>query len=281
MIRLLLVTVGFMPVTLIAISCFGVPLKDLAICLMLPGVIAVALLAVLRPWVRRMVFTALAAGPIATLLYDSFRFCFNASGLINRDPIPHIGVALGLHGLAPGMHWGWVCGYGWRYLLNGTGLALAFCALGLRGTRAGVAFGLFVVSGLLVVLLISPYGQQTLWQITPWTVIMGVGGHIIYGGVVGTIRGRMTALPRSFPPDHSPGRPTGQPRRRNSATGSAPEPWPAFDPPDGPGVRGSVVEPGRELQPTHRTQRQIDARLGVAAQDRPTAPPREQRGDVG
>ncbi|HZE66795.1 MAG TPA: hypothetical protein VE081_09210, partial [Sporichthyaceae bacterium] len=46
MIRLLLLTVGFLPVTLIAISCWGVPLKYLAAFLMLPGVIAVALLAV-------------------------------------------------------------------------------------------------------------------------------------------------------------------------------------------------------------------------------------------
>ena len=194
LIRLLLLAVGFMPVTLIAISCWGVPLKYLALFGMLPGVVAVAALAVVRPWVRRLVIAALAAGPIATLLYDSFRFCFNASGLINRDPIPHIGTALGLHGLLP-MHWGWVCGYAWRYLLNGTGLALAFCALGLRGWRAGVWFGLFVVSGLMVVLVISPYGQKTLWDITPWTVTMGVGGHIIYGGVVGTIRAQMTRAP--------------------------------------------------------------------------------------
>jgi hypothetical protein len=96
-----------------------------------------------------------------------------------------------VHGLVP-LHGGWDCGYAWRYLLNGTGLALAFGALGFRGVRAGVAFGLFVVSGLMVVLLISPDGQQTLWQITPWTVTMGVGGHIIYGGVVGTIRARLT-----------------------------------------------------------------------------------------
>ncbi|HEX3828235.1 MAG TPA: hypothetical protein VHV82_13295 [Sporichthyaceae bacterium] len=279
MIRFLLLAVGFMPVTLIAISCFGVPLKNLATWLMLPGVIAVALLAVLLPWVRRLVFAALAAGPIATLLYDSFRYCFNASGLINRDPIPHIGTALGLHGLAPGMHWGWICGYTWRYMLNGTGLALAFCALGLRGLRAGIAFGLFVVSGLMVVLLISPYGQKTLWQITPWTVIMGVGGHIIYGGVVGTIRGRMTAPPRSLPPDDSHGGPTS--RRhwpRSSAAERTPEPWPAFDLPDGPGLRDRVAEPGQELRVTHRTQRrQIGAHSPAAAEDRPTAPPRQPR----
>jgi hypothetical protein len=218
MIRLLLVTVGFMPVTLIAASCFGVPLKNLAIWLMLPGLIAVALLAVFQTWIRRLVFGALAAGPIATLFYDSFRGCFNASGLINRDPIPHIGVALGLHwhGLAPGLSPGWVCGYTWRYLLNGTGLALAFGALGLRGVRAGIAFGSFVVSGLIVVLLISPYGQRTLWQLTPWTVVMGVGGHIIYGGVVGAIRTRMTAPPQPFPPDLN--------HRRNRGP-LAPSPW--------------------------------------------------------
>ncbi|HEX3826276.1 MAG TPA: hypothetical protein VHV82_03285 [Sporichthyaceae bacterium] len=205
LVRFYLVTVGFMPVTLIATSCFGVPLKILALCLMLPAVIGVAILAALRPWVRRLVLVALVAGPIATLLYDSFRYCFNASGLINRDPIPHIGIALGLHGTGPGMHAGWICGYLWRYLLNGTGLAIAFSALGLRGVRAGMAFGLFVVSGLMVVLLISPHGQQTLWQISPWTVIMGTGGHIIYGGVLGTIRARAAKTSRwSLPYDDQP-----------------------------------------------------------------------------
>jgi hypothetical protein len=272
MIRLLLVTVGFMPVTLIAISCWGVPLKYLASFLMLPGVIAVATLAVLRPWVRRLVFGALAAGPIATLLYDSFRFCFNSSGLINRDPIPHIGTALGLHGLAPGMHWGWICGYTWRYLLNGTGLALAFCALGLRGLRAGIALGLFVVSGLMLVLLISPYGQKTLWQITPWTVIMGVGGHIIYGGMVGTIRGQMTAPPRSLPRVDSHRRPASrQHRPRSSSAGRTPEPWPIFDLPDGPGLRDRVAEPGQELRVMQRTQRQIQAGSVPVGKDRTSA----------
>jgi hypothetical protein len=283
MIRLLLTGVGFMPVTLIAISCWGVPLKYLASFLMLPALIAVASLAALLPWVRRLVFTALAAGPIATLLYDAFRFCFNASGLINRDPIPHIGTALGLHGLLP-MHWGWMCGYTWRYLLNGTGLALAFCALGLRGVRAGIAFGLFVVSGLMVVLIISPYGQKTLWQITPWTVIMGVGGHMIYGGVVGAIRGRMIASPRPFALHHSDGRPSSRlGRLRNSATGAEREPWPVFDPSDGPSVRGRVAEsaPAQEPRVKHRTQRQIRIHSEAVDEDRLTTPPRQPRGDRG
>jgi hypothetical protein len=251
MIRFLLVTVGFMPVTLIATSCFGVPLKPLATYLMLPGVLSVALLSILRPWVRRLAFAALAAGPIATLLYDSFRYWFNESGLINRDPIPHIGVALGVHGLAPGMHWGWVCGYAWRYLLNGTGLALAFCTLGFRGVRAGMAFGLFVVSGLMLVLLISPDGQKTLWQITPWTVTMGVGGHLIYGGMVGAIRGRMTAPPRG----HEHGRhASGQRWRRSVTARSMPsEPWPIFDLPDHPGVGGRIVEPDEDRRVRHLT----------------------------
>jgi hypothetical protein len=53
----------------------------------------------------------------------------------------------------------------------------------------------------MVVLLISPYGQQTLWQITPWTVIMGTGGHIIYGGVLGTFRADAAKRPWSLPYD--------------------------------------------------------------------------------
>jgi hypothetical protein len=282
MIRLLLLAVGFMPVTLIAISCWGVPLKNLAVWLMLPSVIAVALLAVLRRWVRRLVFAALAAGPVATLLYDSFRSCFNASGLINRDPIPHIGLALGMHGHTWGMHWGWLCGYTWRYMLNGTGLALAFCALGLRGVRAGVAYGLFVVSGLVVVLVISPYGQQNLWQITPWTITMGVGGHIIYGGVLGTIRARMTAPPGPITPDNDHRRSVVRQRWPwSSATPSTPEPWPVFDLDYGPGVRGRTAEAAQGLRAMDRTQRQTQADSSAADEDRPTASPQLPPRDPG
>jgi hypothetical protein len=139
-----------------------------------------------------------------------------------------------------------------------------------------------VVSGLMVVLLISPYGQKTLWQVTPWTVIMGVGGHIIYGGVVGTIRGRMTASPRSLPSVDSHRGPTSRQHwPRNSAAGRTPEPWPVFDLPDGPGISDRLAEPGRTDRLTHRREREIVAHSGAADEERPTAPPRQPRGGLG
>jgi len=97
--------------------------------------------------------------------------------------LPNIGVALHLEPA-------WVFGYLWRYLGNGGGLAVAFFALGLRGVRTGVLYGLFVCSGLLFVLVAAPYGQEMLFPLNATTVVMAVGGHIIYGAALGWIAAR-------------------------------------------------------------------------------------------
>ena len=136
---------------------------------------------------------------MATLLYDSFRFGFLGFGLMHHDPIPNIGEALHLRPA-------WVAGYLWRYLGNGTGLALAFFALGLRGIHVGVLYGLFVCGGLLLTLAVSPYGTQMLFPITVWSAVMAIGGHVIFG-----------AASAVSPPAPTLGAPNGSP--------SPPETW--------------------------------------------------------
>ena len=79
---------------------------------------------------RELVAHALGAGVIATALYDLWRGGFLWLGLIDHDPIPHIGQ--GRVWIRPGWR-----GYTGRYLGNGTGLALTFLALGLRGILVG------------------------------------------------------------------------------------------------------------------------------------------------
>jgi hypothetical protein len=182
--RLVLIPAGFLPVTLIAVTAFGVAgLRELAAYVLLPVVIVTVAVLTRHRGLARMALGALAMGMLATALYDAYRFAFLAAGLMQVDPIPHIGVALHLHPA-------WVFGYLWRYLGNGGGLAIAFVALGLRGVRIGVLYGLFVCSGLLFTLVVSPYGQEMLFPLNATTVVMAVGGHIIYGGVLGWLTSR-------------------------------------------------------------------------------------------
>ena len=95
-----------------------------------------------------MVLEAVAIGMLATGAYDLYRFTFIAGGLLPSDPIPHIGAALRLDP-------DWLAGYVWRYVGDGGGLAVAFLALGLRGVRAGVVYGLVVAAGLLITLAVT------------------------------------------------------------------------------------------------------------------------------
>ena len=181
--RLVLIPVGFLPVTLIAAAAFGVAgLRELALYLLIPALVLAASVLVWRPTWTSTALWALGAGIVATALYDAYRGSFIALGLM-RDPIPHIGVALHLDPA-------WVFGYLWRYLGNGGGMAVAFFALGFRGVRIGILYGLFVCSGLLFVLIVSPYGQEMLFPLSAITVVMAVGGHIIYGAALGWLAKR-------------------------------------------------------------------------------------------
>jgi hypothetical protein len=180
--RLVVAGVGFVPVTLIAATAFGVSdLRWLAVHVLLPALVVASVIARRDRSVATDVRVALVAGVAATACYDTYRFAFLALGLVPTDPIPHIGRALGLE--PP-----WMFGYLWRYVGNGGGLAVAFVLLGFRGARAGIAYGLFVCCGLLVTLIASPHGQEMLFPLTGPTIVMAVGGHIIFGAVLGWLR---------------------------------------------------------------------------------------------
>jgi hypothetical protein len=182
--RLPLAAAGGVPVTLIAGSAFGLDLRVLALVVLMPVVVALLARMAVHPQTRRMVGRAVLAGVAATALYDLCRGSFLWLGLMDHDPIPHIGAALGIDP-------NWAAGYTWRYLGNGSGLALAFLALGLRGTRAGVLYGLGVCSCLLLTLAVSPYGTEILFPLNATTVVMATLGHAIYGAVLGTIAARL------------------------------------------------------------------------------------------
>ena len=130
--------------------------------------------------VERVVLAGIGALPVTLIAATAFRVGFIAVGLVQHDPIRHIGAALHLRPV-------WVVGYTWRYVGNGGGLAVAFFALGLRGVRAGALYGLAVCTGLLVTLAVSPDGQALLFPLNPATVVMATGGHLIYGTVLGRL----------------------------------------------------------------------------------------------
>ena len=181
--RLPLAAAGGVPVSLIAGSAFGLDLRLLALVVLAPVIACLLARMAVHRATRRLVGYAIGAGVIATGLYDVCRGGFLWLGLMDHDPIPHIGTALGLDPA-------WLAGYAWRYLGNGTGLALTFLALGLRGGRAGIAYGLAVCAGLVVTLIVSPYGTIILFPLNVTTVVMATLGHTIYGAALGTIVAR-------------------------------------------------------------------------------------------
>jgi len=190
--RLPLAAAGVVPVSLIAGSAFGLNLRLLALLILAPILACLFVRMAVHGATRSLVGYAIGAGIIATALYDLCRGGFLWLGLMDHDPIPHIGMALGIDPA-------WLAGYTWRYLGNGTGLALTFLALGLRGSRVGFAYGLGVCACLLVMLIVSPYGTTILFPLNATTVIMATLGHAIYGAALGTIAARRHAHPTPRP----------------------------------------------------------------------------------
>lgn len=173
--------IGFLPVTLIGLSAFDVAnLKVLTTFILVPALITVGLLTYTCSDCSFIVLKAVKIGVLATFGYDLFRWSFLWMGWMHVDPIPHIGSALGI---SPN----WLAGYTWRYLGNGTGLALSFLVLRFRSIAAGLAYGFFVCCGLFVVLLFSPHGQEMLFPISPACIVMAVVGHLIYGSLLAII----------------------------------------------------------------------------------------------
>ena len=94
--QLPLAIAGCTPVSLIAGSAFGLDLRVLALVILAPIVAGLLARMLTDAATRRLVARAVGAGVVATALYDLCRGGFLWSGLMDHDPIPHIGAALGL-----------------------------------------------------------------------------------------------------------------------------------------------------------------------------------------
>jgi hypothetical protein len=181
---------GFFPVCSIILHCLGIlPLYQCLFFLVTPLIISFILLGVKFPAVGKTVITGFIAGIISVLLYDLSRVPYMLAGW--SDFIPKIG--------------GWITnseernaflGYTWRYIGNGGGMGIAFFMLisQLKDRRnlvlKGMLFGLFIFSGLMMVLFFFEHTQDMMFRITPVSFTGSITGHIIYGLSLGYLAKR-------------------------------------------------------------------------------------------
>lgn len=212
-IRLILFAIGFSPIACLCLATFKVlALYMSAPLIVLPAILgAVALSLAFREYAGVML-RGLLLGIAAVFVYDVIcRFPFVAIG-VWRDFIPRIGNYL-LN--RENVHWS--VGYLWRYLGNGGGMGMAFYAVypllqhRVKPLKAGVIFGVGVFCCLLATIYLSPAGKSYLFAPTPATALLGLLGHMIYGGVLGygTRRSLSLAREQAAPPLSRHGRVSG------------------------------------------------------------------------
>lgn len=176
---------GFFPVCSIILHCLGLlPLQHCLFFLVAPIVILFITFSIKFPSIGKTVLVGFLAGIVAVFLYDLSRLPYILAGW--SDFIPKIG--------------GWVTnteeknaalGYTWRYLGNGGGMGVTFFILiaqlkdKQRLILKGLLFGLFVFTGLMMVLFFFEKTQSMMFKITPLSFTGSITGHIIYGLVLG------------------------------------------------------------------------------------------------
>jgi hypothetical protein len=140
------------------------------------------------PSVRRAALEGFCAGLLAVFGYDIARWLTIAAGWWG-DFIPSIGGWL-LGTQQPDV----LLGYLYRWLGDGGGMGMAFVvairllapALGPRSRFwLGIAYGVAIWWCLIATLMLSSEGQRLLFPVTPVTLALSLGGHLIYGGLLG------------------------------------------------------------------------------------------------
>lgn len=194
-IGLFAVTAG-LPVLSISAHVFGiVSINWAALHVVLPALLAALVLVLARAPEATVVKHGAAAGLVAVAAYDCTRLPFILFGLWS-DFIPRVGgwvvVNEGSHTLHATL------GYTWRYFGNGLGIGVFFflACSALRVRRhfvpLAVGYGVFVWSGLMATVILAPHGQELLFTITPLSVTVSLTGHLVYGLVLGLIKGHLT-----------------------------------------------------------------------------------------
>jgi hypothetical protein len=182
--------IGFSPIGALTLSIAGIiPLQVGGALLVGLAIFAALVLAGWFPTQHQLALEGYAAGLLAVIFYDLARWSTIAAGWWG-DFIPAIGGWL-LGTNQPDV----LVGYLFRWLGDGGGMGLAFLvaarllAPGLTRSSAlwlGILYGVVIWACLLVTLLVAPRGQALMFTLTPATFILSLGGHLIYGSVLGT-----------------------------------------------------------------------------------------------
>ena len=179
------------PVLAISAHVFwSVSLRTVALAVLLPLLVALAVIVVMRPDASdRLLLAGFLWGLLACLAYDAFRLPTIYGFHWWKDFFGAVG------GWATGTRSSFLVGYLWRYVGDGGGIAVAFFALaGTLGAGAwpkrraiglAVGYAVFPVwTGLVITDLLAPRGRQ-LFPLSPATLALSLGGHLMYGLVLG------------------------------------------------------------------------------------------------
>jgi hypothetical protein len=183
--------VASIPVLAISADVFGwVSLMTVAVFVMAPLAIALVLLVAGRPKPGDYLLLAgFVCGIVACAGYDAFRLPTIYGLHLWSDFFGSVG------GWATGTKSNFAVGYLWRYVGDGGGIAVAFFALAATVSAGklskgsvvglGVGYAVFPVwTGLVITDALAPQGHA-LFPLTTTTLFLSLGGHLIYGTVLG------------------------------------------------------------------------------------------------
>lgn len=195
---ILMLGIGFAPITALALSLMGIFTLPVASLLLVIPALGIAMgLGRCQPRHGRLMVRGFFMGIMAVTCYDCVRVAFIMAGWMD-DFIPKIGGML----VGDGQHHA-ILGYLWRYLGNGGGMGMAFvCAFALlkppgispRLTKGiALGFGCLVWACLIVTLKISPQGEDMMFVITPTSLLLSWIGHLVFGYTLGCLVNRFEA----------------------------------------------------------------------------------------
>jgi len=191
LLRLAYFAIGFSPITTLALAIFKVlPLHIGVYIFVLPSIVIAIALGIRFRIYGILSLKGLCLGILAVFIYDLTRLPFVIFGGW-RDFIPEIG---GL--LLNGHVRNYFLGYLWRYLGNGGGMGLAFfmayplISSKIDCLKASIIYGVLIWLCLLGTLIFSPNGQEMLFHLNYQTFCLSLVGHLVYGGVIGTMMKR-------------------------------------------------------------------------------------------
>ncbi|MGI5347317.1 hypothetical protein ACQEU8_03890 [Streptomyces sp. CA-250714] len=188
---------GALPVLAIPLYVLGVLPMNLAALLVIPLMVAKAVLIKRGSPEGRWAGRGMVAGLVAVTAYDGLRLPMAYLTDAWPDFIPRLG--------------GWILatdsgnvpvGYLWRYIGDGGGIAVAFfvfCGalmnywpslIRRRPVILAVGYGVFIWLGLIATVLLLPRGEEMLFAPTASIVVLSLLGHLIYGAVLGLFLSR-------------------------------------------------------------------------------------------